>query len=168
MRVFTQSLLMLVLMTLLTGLAYPLLVTAVAHNDGDPSLLGREFTEPEYFWSRPSASAYNGKSSGGTNYGPMSQALVDAVKKRVDALHAAGDVGEPPIDLVTSSGSGLDPHISPEAARYQGARVARARGIEPAKVAALIAQHTQGRSFGLLGEPRVNVVALNRALDGEK
>ena len=168
MKIVVSALLMLVVMTLLCGLAYPLLITAVAHNGGDARLLGREFTEPRYFWSRPSAAAYNGKASSGTNYGPMSDALVAMVKKRVDALHEAGDVGAPPIDLVTASGSGLDPHISPAAARYQAARVARARGASEREVEALIISATEGPTFGLLGEPRVNVVALNRALDGEK
>ncbi len=129
MKVLVPSLLMLVVMTLITGVAYPLAITAVAHNDGDPMLLGHEFTEPKDFWSRPSAAAYNGKSSTGTNYGPMSDALADMVKKRVDALHEAGDVGPPPVDLVTASGSGLDPHISRPKRRaiQSGASRSRAR-----------------------------------------
>lgn len=162
------SLLMLVVMTVLTGIVYPLAVTAVANNEGDPGLIGHEFDQPEDFWSRPSAAAYNGKSSTGSNYGPMSDALLKMVQKRIQALHDAGDVGPPPIDLVTASGSGLDPHISPQAARYQAPRVARARGLPIERVSALITQHIEGRTFGLLGEPRINVVALNRALDGEK
>lgn len=162
------SLLMLMVMTVLTGVLYPIAVTVIAGNPGDPELLGHEFTEPKYFWSRPSAAAYNGKASAATNYGPMSDALVDMVKKRVQALHDAGDEGPPPVDLVTASGSGLDPHISPAAAQYQAARVARIRGLGIGRIESLIAAHTEERTLGLLGEPRVDVAALNRALDAEK
>jgi len=186
-KIIRQSLVMLLAMTVLTGVAYPLLVTGAAqllfHDAANGSiierggrvlgseLIGQPFTDPKYFWSRPSAtapSAYNSESSSGSNLGPTNAALTDAVKQRIDALHAA-DPDNPtpvPIDLVTTSGSGLDPHISPAAAQYQIARVAKARGVGEAKVTELVAQATEGRQFGILGEPRVNVLLLNLALDG--
>jgi len=176
-----------VLLTALTGVAYPLLVTGAAKiafpdqaagslvvKDGKPvgsSLIGQNFADPKYFWGRPSATApmpYNGTGSSGSNLGPLNPALVDTVKGRVDALKAAdpGNTALVPVDLVTASASGLDPHISVAGAGYQLARVARVRGMAPEAVRALVERHTEGRWLGLLGEPRVNVLALNLALDG--
>jgi K+-transporting ATPase ATPase C chain len=133
-------------------------------------LIGQYFDKPEYFWSRPSATSpfpYNAAASGGSNLGPTNPALIEAVKARVAAFRAADPGNAPPIpvDLVTASGSGLDPHISPAAALYQVKRVARARGLDESTVQTLVTQHTEGRQFGLLGEPRVNVLELNLALD---
>jgi K+-transporting ATPase ATPase C chain len=179
-------------LTLVTGVAYPLLVTGVArvafpHQAGGSlivqngkvrgsSLIGQSFDDPRYFWGRLSATTdannkpqpYNGASSYASNLGPTNPALVDEVKARVDALHAADpDAADPiPVDLVTSSGSGLDPHISPAAAEYQEARVARARGLGETRVRELVALHTTERQLGFLGERRVNVLELNLALDG--
>jgi len=141
--------------------------------DGKPigsSLIGQSFTEPKYFWSRPSATSpqpYNGLASGGSNLGPLNPALIDAVRARADALHTAdpGNTAPVPVDLVTASASGLDPDISVAAANYQAARVARVRGLNVGVVQALIAEHARGRLFGWLGEPRVNVLQLNLALD---
>jgi K+-transporting ATPase ATPase C chain len=176
-----------VLLTAITGVAYPLLVTGAAQlafpaqaagslvvKDGKPvgsSLIGQNFTDPKYFWGRPSATApmpYNSTGSGGSNLGPLNPALVDAVKGRVDALKAAdpGNTALVPVDLVTASASGLDPHISVAGARYQLTRVARVRGMAPEAVRKLVERHTEGRMLGFLGEPRVNVLALNLALDG--
>jgi K+-transporting ATPase ATPase C chain len=178
---------MLVLLTVLTGVVYPLALTAVAQllvparANGSlivaggrvvgSTLIGQPFDDPKYFWSRLSAtspSAYNAASSSGSNLGPLNDALRDAAKARVDALHAAdpGNAAPIPVDLVTASASGLDPHISPAAARYQVARVARARGMGVGEVQALLEHYTEGRQLGILGEPRVNVLLLNRALDG--
>jgi K+-transporting ATPase ATPase C chain len=175
-----------VLLSAITGIVYPLAVTGVARvafpaqaggslilKDGKPvgsSLIGQNFSDPKYFWGRPSATGpmpYNGGSSSGSNQGPLNPALVDAVKGRVEALRAAdpGNNAPVPVDLVTASGSGLDPHISPAAAEYQAARVGKLRGLSADAVKALIAQHTAGRFFGLLGEARVNVLELNLALD---
>lgn len=177
---------LLILLTVLTGLVYPLAVTGLAQamfprqangslleRDGRPigsSLIGQDFTDPKYFWGRPSATApqaYNGTASGGSNLGPTNPALTAAVKQRVAALRAAdpGNHAPIPVDLVTASGSGLDPEISPAAARYQLARVARTRGLPVSEVQALVARCTHGRQFGVLGEPRVNVLQLNLALD---
>ena len=185
-RLIRNSLMMLLLMTLVTGVAYPLLVTGLAQlvfpgqangslimRDGKPigsALIGQSFTEPKYFWGRPSATspqADNGTGSGGSNLGPTNPALTDAVKQRIAALQSADpDNRAPvPVDLVTSSGSGLDPEISPAAAQYQLARVAKARGLSDAQLSLLVAQATSGRELGLLGEPRVNVLQLNLALD---
>jgi K+-transporting ATPase ATPase C chain len=177
------------LFTVLTGLVYPLLVTGIAQlifpgrangsmiqRDGKPvgsELIGQPFSDPKYFWSRPSATSpytYNAASSSGSNYGPLNPALLDAVKKRVQDLRAA-DPQNPlpiPVDLVTSSGSGLDPHISVAAAEYQISRVARARGMSEETVRSLVGQYTEGRQLGFLGEPRVNVLELNLALDEVK
>jgi K+-transporting ATPase ATPase C chain len=178
-------------LTVITGIAYPLLVTGIAQaafphqangslieKDGKrlgSSLVGQPFDDPKYFWGRLSATpdangkplAYNAASSYGSNLGPTNPALVDEVKGRVDALRAADpEARDPiPVDLVTSSGSGLDPDISPAAAAYQVRRVARARGLAEGRVSALVAEHTQGRQLGFLGEPRVNVLELNLALD---
>jgi K+-transporting ATPase ATPase C chain len=178
-----------VLLTVLTGFVYPLIVTGVAQllfparaggsilvRDGHAVgsvLIGQSFSDPEHFWGRPSATTpqpYNGAASTGSNLGPLNRALLDAVKERLKALRAADAVNEAPIpvDLVTASGSGLDPQISLAAAYYQAARVARARGLPEARVRALIAAHTEGRLLGVLGELRVNVLELNVALDALK
>ncbi len=175
-----------VVLTLATGVAYPLLVTGVANiafptqaagslvvKDGKAvgsSLIGQSFSEPKYFWGRPSATGpgpYNASGSSGSNQGPLNPALVDAIKGRVEALKAADPDNKSlvPVDLVTASASGLDPHISVAGAQYQAARVARARSIAPEGVQQLIERHSEGRFLGLLGEPRVNVLALNIALD---
>jgi len=175
-----------VLFTVLTGIVYPLAVTGIAQavfpaqangsvivKDGKAvgsRLIGQPFDDPKYFWSRLSATSpqpYNGAASSGSNYGPLNDALMDAVRGRVDALKAADPTNAMPIpvDLVTASGSGLDPHISPAAARYQIGRVARARGLSEATVADLVGRHTTGRQWGVLGEPVVNVLELNLALD---
>ncbi|MGE0861156.1 MAG: potassium-transporting ATPase subunit KdpC [Gammaproteobacteria bacterium] len=176
------------LLSLLTGLIYPLLMTGIARGlfpaqaqgslvtRGDTvvgsRLIGQAFTSPGYFWGRPSATggwSNNALLSGGSNQGPLNPALVDAATARVAALRAADpDTTAPvPMELVTTSGSGLDPHISPAAARFQAGRVARARGLDFELVLALIARHTQGRDLGFLGEARINVLALNLALDAE-
>lgn len=180
------ALMLFLLLTALTGLAYPVAVTGVAQllfpheangsliqRDGQAvgsMLIGQPVDAPEYFWGRPSATSpfpYNAAASSGSNLGPTNPALVQAVHSRVAALHAAdsGNESPVPVDLVTSSGSGLDPHISPAAAFYQVRRVARARGLDEATVRLLVEQHTAGRQLGLLGERRVNVLLLNLALD---
>jgi K+-transporting ATPase ATPase C chain len=179
---------LLLLFTVLTGLAYPLAVTAVAKlafprraegslivRDGravGSRLVGQPFSDPRYFWGRLSATApvpYDAAASGGSNLGPLNPALLDAARARLAALRAADPDarGPVPVDLVTASGSGLDPHLSPAAAEYQVARVARARGLAPADVRAVVGRHTEGRTFGLLGEPRVNVLETNLELDGQ-
>lgn len=179
---------LLVALTLITGVAYPLAVTAFARgvfperssgslvvHDGKvvgSALIGQPFTEPKYFWGRISATApfpYNAAASGGSNLGPTHPALTAAAQARIDALRAAepGDTRPVPVDLVTSSASGLDPHVSPAAAEYQVRRVARVRGLDEGRLRALVAVHTEGRDLGVLGEPRVNVLLLNLALDRE-
>jgi K+-transporting ATPase ATPase C chain len=177
---------LLVLLTALTGIAYPLQVAVVAEiafprqargslvtrgtDVVGSALIGQPFSDPKYFWGRGSATTpfpYNAAASSGSNLGPLNPVLVDAVEARVAALRAA-DPDNPtpiPVDLVTASGSGLDPHISPAAARWQVPRVARARGLAPNAVEALVARHTEPRQWGFLGEPRVNVLALNLDLD---
>jgi K+-transporting ATPase ATPase C chain len=181
------AIVLLVLLSAVTGLAYPALVTAIAQTlfphqangslivkDGKAvgsALIGQPFDDPKYFWSRPSATSpypYNAGASSGSNLGPTNPALTKAVQERVDALRAAdpGNTAPVPVDLVTASGSGLDPHISPAAALYQAGRVARARKMDQAAVRRLVEQHIEGRQWGLLGEPRVNVLRLNLALDG--
>ena len=173
-------------MTLITGIAYPVIVTAIGQavfprqangsileRDGKPvgsELIGQQFDAPGYFWGRLSATTpnpYNAQNSGGSNLGPTNPALADEVKGRILALHAADPTNTAPIpvDLVTSSGSGLDPDISPAAAAYQASRVAKARGLTLDQVYRAIEQNTSGRQFRVLGEPRVNVLRLNLALD---
>jgi potassium-transporting ATPase KdpC subunit len=173
-------------LSLVTGLAYPLVVTGIAQSvfpheangslivqDGETvgsALIGQAFADPSHFWSRPSATGpipYNAGSSGGSNLAPTALALMDAVKARIEALRAAdpGNTAAVPVDLVTASASGLDPHISRAAADYQVARVARVRGLPVERVQALVEQHTQGRWLGVLGETRVHVLKLNLALD---
>jgi len=186
LRELKPAFLMLIVFTVLTGLVYPFVVTGIGQvlfprqangslieRDGKAvgsELIGQPFSSPKYFWSRPSATSpypYNAASSSGSNLGPTNPALTDAVAARVKALRDADPDNKAPVpvDLVTSSGSGLDPHISPAAAEYQVNRVARARSLDPSKVRALVAQSTQGRQLGFLGEPRVNVLELNLALD---
>jgi K+-transporting ATPase ATPase C chain len=183
------ALVLFLLLTVLTGFLYPLVVTALAQllfpvqaagsivtRNGQPlgsRLIGQSFSDPGHFWSRPSATTpqpYNGTASGGSNFGPLNPALTDAVKARIAALRAAdpNNTTPVPVDLVTASGSGLDPEISAAAANYQAARIARARGIDVARVQALIAAHAAGSVAGVLGEPRVNVLELNLALDALK
>jgi K+-transporting ATPase ATPase C chain len=183
--VLRPALVLFTVLTLVTGLLYPLLVTGVAQavfphqangsltlRDGQTvgsELIGQAFTRPDNFWSRPSATgpmAYNSAASSGSNLGPGNPALAEAVKARIEALRAVdpGNTSPVPVDLVTASASGLDPHISLAAARYQVPRVARVRGLTPDVVNALVDQHTESSLFGFLGEPRVNVLALNLAL----
>ncbi len=179
------ALVLLACLSALTGLLYPAAVTGAAQalfpwqaqgslleRGGQAvgsALIGQPFSDPRNFWSRPSATApmpYNGAASGGSNLGPLNPALTDAVQARVQALREAdpGNTAPVPVDLVTASASGLDPHISPAAARYQAARVARLRGLPEATVQTLIDKNTEAPLWGLLGEPRVNVLALNLAL----
>jgi K+-transporting ATPase ATPase C chain len=182
-----QAIRALIVFTVITGVAYPLIVTGIAQiafndqangsllRDGDKvlgsRLIGQPFSDPKYFWSRLSATSptpYNGASSSGSNLGPTNPALKDAVAGRVKALRDAGADAQRavPVDLVTASGSGLDPHISPAAAEYQILRVAKVRNLPEEKVRELAHKHTEGRQLGFLGEPRVNVLLLNLALDG--
>jgi len=181
------ALVVLVLLSLVTGVAYPLIVTGIAQavfpsqangslilHDGKPvgsSLIGQPFDDPKYFWGRLSATGpfpYNAGASNGSNLGPINPALHAAAKGRIDALREAnpGNQAPVPVDLVTASGSGLDPDISPAAAFYQVPRVARARHLDEARVRELVHTHIRHRQLGLLGEPRVNVLRLNLALDG--
>ncbi len=184
--IFRPLLVLFVLLSALTGIVYPFAVTGVARiafpsqaagslvlRDGQPigsALIGQNFSDPAHFWGRPSATTpmpYNAANSGGANLGPLNPALVGAVKGHIEALRAAdpGNTAPVPVDLVTTSASGLDPHISPAAARYQAARVARLHGLPLERVGQLIDQHTERPLWGLVGEPRVNVLALNLALD---
>jgi K+-transporting ATPase ATPase C chain len=181
-----QAIRALIVFTVITGVAYPLIVTGIAQvafndqangsllREGDKvlgsRLIGQPFSDAKYFWSRLSATSpipYNGASSSGSNLGPTNPALKDAVAGRVKALRDAGADAQKavPVDLVTASGSGLDPHISPAAAEYQVPRVAKVRNLPEEKVRELVLRHTEGRQLGFLGEPRVNVLALNLALD---
>ena len=183
------ALVLFLLLTVLTGVVYPVIVTGLGRllfpaqaagsiitRDGrarGSRLIGQSFSDPGHFWSRPSATTprpYNAIASGGSNQGPLNPSLTDAVKARIAALHAAdpGNTAPVPIDLVTASGSGLDPEICVTAALYQAARVARARSLDVAGVRALIATHTKGSVAGVLGEPRVNVLELNLAVDALK
>lgn len=187
-RLIRQAISLLLVMTVLVGVIYPLVVTGIAQvlfphsangsvieRDGKKlgsELIGQAFSDPKYFWSRPSATAPfadNPAASTGSNLGPTNTALTDAVKQRIDALRAAdpANTAPVPVDLVTASGSGLDPHISPAAAQYQLARVARVRGRSEADVSELVAKATDARQLGVLGEPRVNVLQLNLLLDGK-
>lgn len=181
-----NALVLLLLLTAVTGIAYPAVVGGLGHllfaheaggslveRDGKvvgSSLIGQTFTAPGYFWGRPSATTpdpYNGGASSGSNQGPSNPALTEAVNQRIAALRAAdpGNTASVPVDLVTASGSGLDPEISPAAAEYQVGRVAAARHMDAGKVRELVAANTKGRQLGALGEPRVNVLELNLALD---
>ena len=183
MRELRPAILVFLVLAVLTGLIYPLVVTGIAQAvfphqangslivEGGKAvgseLIGQPFSDPKYFWSRPSATSpqpYNGASSSGSNLGPTSKALHDAVAERLKQFEQK----PVPVDLVTASASGLDPHISPEAARFQAPRVARARGLTQEAVNQLVSLHTEGRTFGVLGEPRVNVLKLNLALDALK
>lgn len=173
-------------MTLVTGVAYPLIVTGISQaafsrqangsmivENGQlrgSALIGQSFSEPKYFWGRLSATTpgpYNAAASGGSNLGPTNEALASAAKARIDALREAdpGNLDPVPVDLVTASGSGLDPHVSVAAAEFQVVRVAKARGLDVHRVRALVEEHTKGREFGFFGEPVVNVLLLNLALD---
>ena len=186
LSVFRPMLVLFALMTLLTGVVYPIAVTGLARvlfpaaaagsiveRHGVPvgsRLIGQSFTDPKYFGSRPSATAttpYNAVASGGSNLGPLNPALIEAVEARVEALRTADPTNRAPVpvDLVTASASGLDPHISVAAAEYQVARIARVRGLKEAQVRALVTSHTELPALGIIGEPRVNVLALNLALD---
>lgn len=186
MSLFRPALTLLLVFTVLLGLVYPAAITGVSRvlfpaqaagslvRDGDhvigSSLIGQPFDDLRYFWGRPSATGpvpYNGAASSGSNQGPLSPALHDAVKSRIDALRAAdpGNHAAVPVDLVTASGSGLDPHISPAAAYYQVPRVARARTMSEAHVRSLVDAAVEPRTLGVIGEPRVNVLRLNLALD---
>jgi potassium-transporting ATPase KdpC subunit len=174
MRELKPAILVFLALTVITGLAYPLLVTGIAQvafprqANGDTSLIGQPFTGPRYFWSRPSATSppYNAAASSGSNLGPTNPALTDRVKADVERIQAAHPgKGPVPVDLVTTSASGLDPHISPASAFYQVERVAAARGLDPGAVRGLVDRHVEGRWLGVIGEPRVNVLELNRDLD---
>jgi K+-transporting ATPase ATPase C chain len=185
-NILRPALVMFTVLTLATGVAYPLVVTGAAQSlfpaqaggsliqrDGKAvgsELIGQNFTDLKHFWGRPSATGpmpYNAAASSGANQGPLNPALVDAIKGRIEALKAAdpGNTAQVPVDLVAASASGLDPHISPAAARYQVARVARARGLALEKVQALVEQRTEQPLLAVLGEPRVNVLKLNLALE---
>ena len=195
LREIRPAIILLLLLTAITGLAYPLAMTAIAgvifpkqaqgsliEKDGKvvgSSLIGQEFKDEKYFHGRPSATSapdpadstktvsvpYNAANSSGSNLGPTSKALNDRIKEDIEKLKAENPAASVPVDLVTTSGSGLDPDISPEAALFQVPRVAKARGMAEARVRQLVAEHSQGRMAGLLGEVRVNVLALNLALD---
>ena len=189
MSYFKPALILFILMTLLTGVAYPFLVTGLAQlifpqqangslitNDSGnvvgSQLIGQAFSNPSYFWGRPSATSpypYNAGASSGSNLGPTNPALVNVVKARITALQTADPDNKSaiPVDLITASASGLDPHISPAAADYQVSRIAKLRNIAPEKLRELVKTHTEGRQWGLFGEPRVNVLSLNLALAAE-
>jgi K+-transporting ATPase ATPase C chain len=187
LKLIRQTLIVFATLTLLTGVAYPLLITGVAQavfprqsngslieRDGKlvgSALIGQQFDAPGYFWGRPSATspAYNAAASTGSNLGPTTPAQLDAVRVRVESLRKTHSQRKEavPIDLVTASASGLDPQITPAAAEYQIERVAQARNMDVNVVRELVAEHTAGRQFGILGEPRVNVLQLNLALDAQ-
>jgi potassium-transporting ATPase KdpC subunit len=185
-NLFRPLIVLFVVLTAITGIAYPAVMTgigqAVFNHEANGSLIeqngkvvgsaliGQQFDAPKYFWGRLSATSpnpYNASGSSASNLGPLNSALTDNVKARIQALKDAGtDMSKPvPVDLVTSSGSGLDPDITPDAAAYQVARVAKARNLQPADVQALVDRYTTGRQFGIIGEPHVNVLELNLALD---
>lgn len=188
LKEFRPAVVLFIMLTLITGVIYPLLVTGFAQlfagkatgsvlevngRTMASSLIGQPFSDPRYFWGRPSATSpqpYNGAASSGSNQGPTNKALADAVADRIKALREADPTNQMPVpaDLVTASASGLDPHISPQGAAYQLSRVARARNLPQTRLNDLIASHTEGRTFGVLGEARVNVVSLNLALDALK
>jgi potassium-transporting ATPase KdpC subunit len=189
MRILRQAIACIVVFTVITGVIYPLIVTGIAQlvfprqangsliiDNGKTvgsSLIGQSFNNPKYFWSRPSATSpmpYNAANSAGSNLGPLNPALVENVKDRIAQLKAADAASKPlvPVDLVTASGSGLDPDISPAAAEYQITRIAKARNLDESKVRELVAKHTKDRQLSILGEPRVNVLELNLALDNLK
>jgi K+-transporting ATPase ATPase C chain len=186
MRILRQAITCLAVFTVITGIAYPLVVTGIAQlafprqangsliiSNGKAvgsSLIGQSFTSPRYFWARPSATSpmpYNAANSSGSNLGPLNPALTGNVKTRIEQLKAADTASKPlvPVDLVTASGSGLDPDISPAAAEYQVSRVAKLRNLDESRIRELVARHTMNRQLGILGEPRVNVLELNLALD---
>ena len=185
-KLVKPAVVMFAVLTVLTGLVYPLTVTGLAQflfphqangslivRDGKiigSELIGQYFDAPEYFWGRPSATSpvpYNAAASSGSNLGPTSKKLIDRIKADVEKLQAENPGKPIPVDLVTTSGSGLDPHISPAAAEFQTPRVARERGISEDEARKLIRAHTAGRQFGFLGEPRVNVLELNLELDSK-
>lgn len=185
MKNLITAILMTVVTTILLGLIYPLVVTGLAQvifpdkangqlirgSDGTimgSRLIGQPFSSPGYFRSRPSAAGYDASASSGSNLGPTNQKLIDRVKANVEKLTAENPGKPVPIDLVTTSGSGLDPHISPAAAEFQLPRVARERGMSEDELRRIVATHTEGRQFGFLGEPRVNVLELNLDLDARK
>ncbi|NTU42737.1 MAG: potassium-transporting ATPase subunit KdpC [Nitrospirales bacterium] len=189
MTTLRNAFISLFLFTLLTGFIYPLVVTGIAQavfphqangsiiqKNGKAvgsELIGQQFDDPKYFWGRPSATGpypYNGSASSGSNKGTNNPDLKKAVQDRIDAFHAAdpGNTAKIPVDLVTASGSGLDPHISPAAAEYQVRRVAKARGLDEKRLRSIVTANTEGRQMGILGEPRVNLLKLNLALDGLK
>jgi K+-transporting ATPase ATPase C chain len=186
-KILRPAVVLFAVLSAITGIVYPLAVTGIAKavfpaqaagslievqgKAVGSALIGQNFSDPKNFWGRPSATtpdANNASASGGSNLGPLNPALIDAVRGRIAALRAADpDNARPiPVDLVTASASGLDPHISAAAARYQAARVARARGLSLAQVESLIEQHSEGALLGFIGEPRVNVLELNLALAG--
>jgi K+-transporting ATPase ATPase C chain len=189
MRILRQAIACIVVFTVITGVIYPLFVTGVAQlvfprqangslliDNGKTvgsSLIGQSFSSPKYFWARPSATSpmpYNAANSSGSNLGPLNPALIENVKARIEQLKKADAASKPmvPVDLVTASASGLDPDISPASAQYQVSRVAKTRNIDESQVRKLIAEYTRNRQFGILGEPRVNVLELNLALDNLK